>query len=66
MITCERFEKEYIAWQSGSLSPEDENLFHQHLLECPHCKAFTQVASRLRELTLSLPDIVHRFKTIPL
>ena len=55
MITCERFEKDFQAWQSGKLSPEDEDLFHRHVLECPHCKAFTQTAFNLRKLTLSLP-----------
>ena len=55
MITCERFEKDYIAWQNGKLSPQDEELFHQHVSECPHCKAYTQAAFHLRELTMSLP-----------
>jgi hypothetical protein len=56
MITCERFEKDFEAWQSGKLNPEDEALIRQHVRECPHCQAFNQAAFRVRELTLALPE----------
>ncbi len=57
MITCERFEKDYNAWQSGRLTPEEEELFRRHVVDCPHCRAFTQGAYKLRELITSLPQV---------
>jgi len=57
MITCERFEKGFEAWQSGKLNPEEAELFRRHVIECAHCRAFTPAAYHLRELTVSLPQV---------
>jgi len=57
MITCDRFEDNYKAYQSGKLPPEQENLLRRHVAECEHCQKFAQSTYRLREITALLPRV---------
>ncbi|MDP8239266.1 MAG: zf-HC2 domain-containing protein [Candidatus Hatepunaea meridiana] len=57
MITCDRFEDNYEAYQSGKLPPEQEDLLRRHVAECEHCQIFAQSTYRLRVITASLPRV---------
>lgn len=57
MITCEQFERDFKAYQSGDLPPELSRQLQEHVNRCSHCQAFGSTAYQLRELTASVREL---------